>query len=227
MSSDLPPRPPVALEQARERVIQELIEHYAQDALDDRGFEGRLDRAHVARSLQELDALVADLPALRTAPAPAPLPAAAGEVRDTQTVVAIMGGAVRKGSWVPPRQLQVIAVMGGAELDFREARFGAGVVEVTVFALMGGVEITVPPGVRVEVEGVAIMGGFDEQGAAPPPADPNAPVLRVGGFALMGGVEIRTRLPGESKKAARRRARLESREAQRLERELRRLDRGG
>ncbi|HEX2191225.1 MAG TPA: DUF1707 domain-containing protein [Longimicrobiaceae bacterium] len=224
--TDPTPRPPVALDQARERVIQELIEQYAHDALDDRQFEDRLDRAHAALTLPELDALVADLPALRTGATPAAPPARSGEVRERQTVVAVMGGAVRKGSWVPPRQLHVFAVMGGAELDFREARFGAGVVEVMVFALMGGVEITVPPGVRVEVEGIAVMGGFDEHATAPPPSDPHAPVVRVGGFALMGGVEIQTRLPGESKKAARKRARLESRATRQLDRELRRLDRG-
>ncbi|HEV2148056.1 MAG TPA: DUF1707 domain-containing protein [Longimicrobiaceae bacterium] len=216
--TDLPSRPPAALDSARERVIRELCEHYAHDSLGERQFEDRLDRAHAAASLQELEVLVADLPALRTDASPAPLPAASGEVRDRSTVVAVMGGAVRKGSWVPPRQLHAFAIMGGVELDFRAARFGSGVVEVTVFALMGGVEITVPPGVRVQVDGIAIMGGFDERATTPPPTDPSAPVVRIGGFALMGGVEVRTRLPGETKGDARRRERLERRETRRIHR---------
>lgn len=224
--SDQPFRPPVALERARERVIETLCEHYAHDSLDDRQLEDRLDRAHAAASLQELDALVADLPALGAGASPAAQVAPVEEVRDHQTVVAIMGAAARKGSWVPPRQLNVVAVMGGAELDFREARFGPGIVEVNVFALMGGVEITVPPGVRVEVEGVAIMGAFDDTGTASAAAAPRAPVIRVGGFALMSGVEIRTRLPGESKRDARRRMRLERKETRRLQRGTHRLDRG-
>jgi len=218
--NDLPPRPPVPLERAREHVIRELCEHYAHDSLDDRQLEERLDRAHSAVSLQELDALVSDLPALRPETSPAIHPAQAEEVRERQTVIAVMGGAMRKGSWVPPKHLHVFAIMGGAELDFREARFGPGIVEVTVFAMMGGVEITVPPGVRVEVEGIAIMGAFDSREEGQPPAGPSVPVIRIGGFALMGGVEIRTRLPGESKRDARRRARLERRE-------MRRLNRGG
>jgi hypothetical protein len=216
--NDLPARPPAALEPTRERVIRELSEHFARDHLDEQHFEDRLDRALAATSLQELGQLTADLPVLQAESALSALPAAPGEVRERQTVLAVMGGAVRKGSWVPPRQLHVFAIMGGVELDFREARFGSGVVEVTVFALMGGVEITVPPGVRVEVDGIAIMGGFDEQSSTPGPVDPSAPVLRIGGFALMGGVEIRTRLPGESKRDARRRARLERKEMRRLDR---------
>ncbi len=224
--SDLPARPPAALDKARERVITELCEHYAHDALDDGQFEDRLDRAHAARSLQELDVLVADLPALHAPGSPATLTAPVAEVRDKQVVVAVMGAATRKGSWVPPRQLHVFAIMGGAELDFREARFGPGIVEVTVFALMGGVEITVPPGVRVEVEGIGIMGAFDEQRLAAGPPDPGAPVIRVGGVALMGGVEIHTRLPGESRSEAKKRVRLEKREMRHLNRGIRRLDRG-
>ena len=224
--SDLPSRPPAALDKARERVITELCEHYASDALDDGQFEDRLDRAHAARSLQELDALTADLPALHAPGAPATLAAPVGEVRDKQVMVAVMGAANRRGSWVPPRQLHVFAIMGGAELDFREARFGPGIVEVTVFALMGGVEITVPPGVRVEVEGIGIMGAFDEQRLAAGAVDPGAPVIRVGGVAIMGGVEIHTRLPGESRGEAKKRLRLEKREMRHLNRGIRRLDRG-
>jgi hypothetical protein len=224
--SDLPSRPPAALDKARERVITELCEHYAHDALDDGQFEDRLDRAHAARSLQELDVLTADLPALHAPGSPATLAAPVGEVRDKQVMVAVMGAATRKGSWVPPRQLHVFAIMGGAELDFREARFGPGIVEVTVFALMGGVEITVPPGVRVEVEGIGIMGAFDEQRLAAGTPDPGAPVIRVGGVALMGGVEIHTRLPGESRSEAKKRLRLEKREMRNLNRGIRRLDRG-
>lgn len=54
-----------------------------------------------------------------------------------------MAGVARKGAWTAPRQLHVLTVMGGAELDFREAQFGPGVTTVTVFATMGGVEIKV------------------------------------------------------------------------------------
>ncbi|HEX2093261.1 MAG TPA: DUF1707 domain-containing protein [Longimicrobiaceae bacterium] len=222
--NDTPPPPPVALNQARERTIRQLGEHFAQDHLEAEQLEERVDRALAATTLQELQELVRDLPALHSDPAltaaasPAIRTAPAEQVAERQAVVAIMGGASRKGSWVPPRELSVIAIMGGAELDFREARFGPGVLEVSILALMGGVEITVPPGVHVEVNGVAIMGGFDERASTPLPADPSAPVIRIGGFAFMGGVEVRTRLPGETKGDARRRERVERREARRLHR---------
>lgn len=80
------------------------------------------------------------------------------------------------------------AVMGGIELDLREA----GVVdraEVAVFVFWAGVEIKAPPTWRVTVRGLPVLGGWENKTAAPP--DPNAPELVVHITAIMGGVEIR------------------------------------
>ena len=97
--------------------------------------------------------------------------------------------------------------MGGARLDLREARFPPGVVEIEVFAVMGGAQILVPPGLAVETHGSAFMGGFQEVNRAPADPDPDAPLLRVHGTVIMGGVDVQMALPdrpalppGEKKK---------------------------
>jgi hypothetical protein len=101
-------------------------------------------------------------------------------------------------------------------LDFREARLPPGETHVSVFILMGGVQIIVPPELAVETSGMAIMGGFEHLERAPAVADPERPVLRVTGFAMMGGVAVETRLAGESERDARRRRRKELKEQKRL-----------
>lgn len=80
---------------------------------------------------------------------------------------------------------------------------------MNVLAVMGGVEIIVPPDMAVEVDGMALLGGFDHQTNAPLRSNPELPTLRVRGLALMGGVEVKVRLPGESSREARSRRRLE------------------
>jgi hypothetical protein len=107
-----------------------------------------------------------------------------------EAVVAIMGASERKGAWVVPREMRVVSVMGGVGLDLREAQFAEGVTEIEVFALMGGVDILVPTGVRVEATGMGILGGFGISGADADPG-PNAPVLRISGVALLGGVDAK------------------------------------
>lgn len=213
---------PVPLEQTREHVVQQLCEHFAHDNLTAEALEERLDRAHRAATLDELRTLVSDLPVIAADAAPVAgprtyvSPATGAHVSERQIIVGIMGGAEKKGVWTPARQIFVVALMGGAHLDFRDARFGPGVTEVIVFAVMGGAEIIVPPGVHVDLNGLALMGGFGQTGSAPLPTDPNAPVLRIGGFALMGGVEVAIRYPGERPRDAKEREKLERRERKRL-----------
>jgi hypothetical protein len=102
--------------------------------------------------------------------------------------------------------------MGGVHLDFREAALAPGVTEVDIFALMGGTEIIVPPGLIIDSDGVAILGGWEQGPGRSPSADPDAPVLRITGLTLLGGVEIKVREAGESASDARRRQKAERRQ---------------
>jgi uncharacterized membrane protein len=194
-----PPTSLVALRLRREQTIARLCDHFARDHLEAEELEQLIDRAHAAVTLAELDGLLEGLPSL-DAPASHPeevaaRPLARPQDRDHQVVIAVMGGAERRGAWTPARNLYVTAVMGGVLLDFRDAVLDPGVTEIFVLALMGGVEIVVPPGVFVESNGIGIMGGFGGSGASKYPTDGSAPVLRVSGLALMGGVEIKQRPP--------------------------------
>lgn len=189
--------------------MRRLCDHFARDHLAVEELERRLDAAYAARGPRELEAALAGLPALPErgdgeAAAVAWDPSLAAAEHDL--LVAVMAGTERKGGWTPPRRLTVLAVMGGVEVDFREAVFAVPVTEVRVFALMGGAEVLVPPGVRVEVRGAAVMGGFGHT-ASESGASPDAPLVRITGFALMGGVDVKVRRPGESEREARRRRR--------------------
>ena len=201
------------LHDTRERAIAALSEAFAQDVLDVDEFERRVTLAHTSAAAADIEALLSDLPA-PAAPAPAPVALAlADEAADSppQTVYAVFGGVDRRGSWTVPRRFRVVAMMGGACIDLREARFPRGVIDLEVKAIFGGVQILVPPGLAVEVNGAAVMGGFQNVNRSPPTPDPDAPLLRVRGIAIMGGVDISMRLPGESDRKARLRQRQEDR----------------
>jgi hypothetical protein len=202
--------------EARDRVITALQEHFAHDVLDVDELERRVTLAHQSESASEIESLLADLPALETAPAPATKTALvpAADVTPTKTVYGLMSSTERRGAWVVPRRLSVRGTMSSIVLDFRTARLPAGPVDVELRAVMSSVEIIVPPGLAVETEGSAIMGSFEHVDRAPRNPDPEAPLLRVRGLVFMGSVEITMRLPGESERAAHRRMRAEEREGQ-------------
>jgi hypothetical protein len=209
------PLPQVQLKERRERAIAVLCEAFAQDHLDLTELETRIDRAHRVATPAELDALIADLPApAQPPPVTAPDHTTAKRVteaiRDSRTLIAFMGGVERRGNWAPGRKNVVIAIMGGADLDFRDVALPPGETEIYIFAMMGGVEIVVPPELNVDASGIAIMGGFGHASSARNP-DPAAPVLRVNGFCFMGGVDISVRQRGETPRDTRLREKEERR----------------
>ena len=194
MAENSPNTPTLAaLRHRRELTIARLCEHFARDHLEPEELEELIDRAHQARSLAALDQLLEGLPEIPSEQ-PATGTAVTGPVdRDNQAVVvAMMAGVERKGAWTPSETNYVVAVMGGSLLDFREARLPPGDTHVVVFAMMGGVEIIVPPGLRVESNGIGIMGGFEHAVDAGDAAR-DGPVLRISGLAMMGAVEIKVR----------------------------------
>ena len=191
------PLPATSLEAARERVVERLSTQYARDQLTLEELESRLEKAYAARTSEALDSLVAELPGLPPEVMPK-RPVTAVKAPKSKTFVAVMSGVVRRGAWVVPKYIKAFAFMGGVELDLRDAVLDPGGTEIEVLAVMGGVVVTVPPNVRLESDGFAFMGGFEDQLKEPASADPNAPVVRLTGFAFMGGVEARVLPPGAS-----------------------------
>lgn len=224
-----------ASQDTRQRTIDALCEHFASDTLDLNEFERRIDLAHKAETVGELRRLLSDLATPTTAvvpttdtaadlAVPAVLPrgrvAPPELVRDNQFVVGLWGGPSRKGSWIPARHVWSFALMGGVELDLREARLGPGVTEISVFAMWGGVEIIVPPDLQIEFSGMGIMGAFDCAEDVGRVYDPDAPIVKINGLAIMGGAEVTVRESGETAREAKQRKKL-------ARKERRRLNRGG
>jgi hypothetical protein len=207
-----------SLEDRRQQIIDQLTERYANGALEVDDFERQLEQVQRVATQEELERVAADLvpTAAQKAPEPPayePARASSASVPRRRSLLAVLGKVRRQKTWTVPRQLNVVSVMGGVDLDFREAEFGPGVTEVRVTSLMGGVKVIVPPGLPVEVEGSGIMGGFDGYNEPKDPSmtDPDAPLLRITGVALMGGLRVQVLRPGETAQEAAGRMREEER----------------
>ncbi|MFF1278056.1 DUF1707 domain-containing protein [Streptomyces marokkonensis] len=217
----------------RERVADILRDALAEGRLDMEEFGERLDATYKARTYGELAPITRDLPGPGTTGVPAVSltkdPEAGGDwagriVGDgdggTSTwAVAVMSGFQRKGRWTAPRRFNCFAFWGGGEIDLREAYFADREIVINAVAIMGGVDVVVPPGVEVVVRGVGIMGGFDhsEEGV---PGEPGAPRVIVTGVAFWGGVGVQRKLPRAEKqrlREERRREKLERKEERRRE----------
>ncbi|WP_327315360.1 DUF1707 SHOCT-like domain-containing protein [Streptomyces sp. NBC_01235] len=210
---DAVPGPPDlrASDADRERVAEVLRDALAEGRLDMAEFEERLELTYKARTYGELVPITRDLPVAGVVPPPvvslSKEPSAGGSWAgrivggegSSTWAVAVMSGFQRKGRWTVPRRFNCVAFWGGGEIDLREADFAAGEVEINCVAIMGGVQITVPPGVEVVVRGIGVMGGFDQRETGVV-GDPGAPRVVVTGFAFWGGVGIERKLTKEERR---------------------------
>ena len=203
----------------RERVANVLREAAGDGRLTMDELDERLDAVYAAKTYAELEPITHDLPGSGASYAPAPSPAAAGDPArfggeaTSHGAVAIMGGFTRKGDWVVPKEFTAFMLMGGGEIDMREARFSEREVSIHIVAIMGGCEIIVPEDASIRVTGIGVMGAFDHTGEGG--GTPDGPVITINGVAFMGGVDVKRKPTTEAMRDARQR-RLEDRR-QRLE----------
>lgn len=178
----------------REQAAETLRQAAGDGRITFEELDERLGLTYAARTYADLDAVTGDLPgpgvpARLPAPAAAPLPDRIGGTPGPAFSLAIMSGEKRAGQWVLPPRYSAVSIMGGVELDLRQARFSEPEVTISAFALMGGIAIIVPEDIGLEVSGFGFMGGVDRPEDSP--GAPGAPRLRVTAFALMGGIEIK------------------------------------
>src|SRR3954454_9295020 len=142
----------------RHQVAEILREAAGEGRLDLDELDQRLEATYAARTYADLVPITMDLPshphARPVAPArPSPAPPRVVPGPDRENHLALLSGLSRKGVWVVPRHLTILAVMGGAELDLRHARFPPPELVLPINAFMGGAQVIVGPDVRVQMEG--------------------------------------------------------------------------
>lgn len=101
---------------------------------------------------------------------------------------AFMSGVGRRSVSTDFRGGDANAIMGGVEIDLRNAEIQPGQeVVIDTFAMWGGIEIRVPENWRVVSEVFPLMGACEDN-TVPKAA---GPVLTIRGVVLMGAIEIK------------------------------------
>ncbi|MFF1557077.1 DUF1707 domain-containing protein [Streptomyces sp. NPDC058279] len=146
--------------------------------------EERLDRAFAAKTYGELDVLVADLP--REGPS-VPRP---GTDADTLVLKTSLSSIRQSGRWTVPRKIVAECKMLGIVIDFTEATCVHGDVTVEARCGSGIIQLIVPRGWAVRIDGSSTNTAHIANGATAP-ADPGAPRLTVVGHPRAGHIKIK------------------------------------
>ena len=164
----------------RDRAVESLASAAAEGRLTLEEYSERSGSALKARTVGELTALTADVPA--------------GPVRDfagpaDAEMTAILGNESRKGAWVVPPHLTVRSVLGDCHLEMQHAVIRQEVTTIDVTARFGAMTIFVPDGIDVRLSGRAVLSAKSSELRGEP--RPGAPVLVVRCDLFCSAVNVR------------------------------------
>ncbi len=197
------------LDTLREETVDRLITNYGHGHLSLEAFQRRLDGAFDAADHAALLALTRDLDLpLDDACAaarrehltlthdgpeqtPAPRVPEVEPGKDVEYLVHVFGGGDRSGEWTPPRELRIVTVFGGCDVDFSAARFTDRPTTIKLLCVFGGVNVYVPENANVTVNAFCLFGGVGNKARNHGSAD--GPRLVVEGLVLFGGADVKVR----------------------------------
>ena len=209
----------------RAQAVELLRHHCGEGILTLDEFGDRVTLVYDARTRAELEDVLSDLPQQETE-----VPETRRR-RVTRWAVAIMGGHSPKGRIRLADTTNVVAVMGGCELDLRNAEIDGDEVVINCLSIMGGIEILVPEGISVDFTGLPLLGGTQCRINPDVPIIPGSPRIVVRALSIMGGIEVKSRKTPAEEKALRAKRRAEraellrSRALQSAEKTAERLER--
>ncbi len=114
-------------------------------------------------------------------------PYSGADATSTLNVVAVMSGSKLRKDSQDFRGGEVTAVMGGVEIDMRQASI-QGTAVLNLFVTWGGVVLKVPSDWVVISNAIPVLGGIEDR-TVPPPAPVKRLILE--GYVVMGGVEVK------------------------------------
>ncbi len=185
----------------RDAVVHRLQEAFAEGRLDDEEFDHRTRAALTARLSSDLAVLTQDLPATTATAVARPVAAgAAGDRAPGRFAIAYKTSIRRGGRWRVPAQFRAIVYKGSGHFDLRAADLSAPVTTLYVIAYKSRIDVLVPLGVRLELDGFGVSKRWSaaEDLESRLPAD--APVVHVRGIGYKGTIEVSTKPhgPGQS-----------------------------
>jgi hypothetical protein len=176
----------------RDAVVQRLQQAFAEGRLDDEEFDQRTRAALTARLSTDLAVLTRDLPA-GAGTAAAVTPGSQGGRAPGKLAIAYKTSVRRGGRWRVPGQFRAIVYKGSGHLDLRAAELTAPVTTLYAVAYKSNIEVLVPLGVRLELDGFGVSKGWsaEEDLESRLPAD--APVVHVRGVGYKGTIQVSTK----------------------------------
>jgi Domain of unknown function (DUF1707) len=165
----------------RNGTMRRLHNAVALGLIDIDEFEQRSSRVSYARTRNELDGLVDDLPGPGTIVTSA---------ADRMELRGWVGSLKRQGEWTVPTHLALVRRVGSIDLDLTKARFAGPVVVIELDMKFGSLDLRLPDGASASIDNVEVYVGSASDRRKDPPAE-GTPHVVLTGRVTFGSVIIR------------------------------------
>jgi uncharacterized protein DUF1707/cell wall-active antibiotic response 4TMS protein YvqF len=165
----------------RERTARLLRDHAVEGRLTLEEFSDRVSAAYLARTNDELEELARDLPS-----AHAPV---VSSRRPTRLLFSIFGSTEREGRIRLRQRVVCLTGFGNIDLDLRQATLEGDVITIFALGMFGAIDVYVPEGVEVDLQGLALGGHKRARGNDPSP-HPGSPLVRVWAVSIFAGIDV-------------------------------------
>jgi DUF1707 SHOCT-like domain len=168
----------------REETVARLRAASAEGRLTLEEFTERMSAAYDARTHEELEKLVRDLPSDTEGAV-----ATVARRRPTRFLFSLFGSSEREGRIRVQRHVTCVTAFGNIDLDLRHATLEGDVITIVAVGAFAALDVYVPEGVEVDFRGLALFGHARARGDDPPPR-PGTPLVRVFAFSLWAGLDV-------------------------------------
>ncbi|MDA3951217.1 MAG: LiaF-related protein [Spirochaeta sp.] len=180
------------LAQRRDQICDILAQAYTDNHIELEDYEHRLDLVNAADSIDELETVLHDFPAVYQAPrsASADRSVERSTNHPAETRLSIIGDCRIDHQDFGTGEVRTFALIGDVKADLENLPPLTEPVVLTVFSLIGDTKVIIPPGMRVENQLVNVIGDtelFRRDGSVE-----NSAVGRciIRGLSLIGDVKI-------------------------------------
>jgi uncharacterized protein DUF1707 len=186
------PQPIRLSDRDRDAVAHRLQEAFAEGRLDDEEFDLRMRATLTAKLSTELEPLTRDLPAGEQRPATV-APAVVAGRSPGRFAIAYKSSIRRGGRWRVPERFSTVVYKGNGRIDLRAAELSGPVTTLVTIAYKSHVDVLVPPGVRVELDGFGVSKAWSAEEDLERLLPADAPVVHIRGIGYKGTVEVSTK----------------------------------
>ncbi len=185
------------LDQRRERLVEILTRRFTDDELSMEEYEGLMGRIAEAKTLESLETLEFELyEGQRGAASERSEPGRGAtfmEESQVQSCVAVLSERQHRGAWLAKQNVASFTLLATQIFDLRDQDLPPGPTVLEVFALLGSVEVIVPPSLSVRMEVTPVLGDATLKRGVNARERSGEPVLVITGAAILGSVTVRTK----------------------------------